>query len=165
MTLTGLPVTCRMAASASTSSLARQEPREAGALLAAEGRADGRGRSRSCACIRHCRAKSAAIPRPAKLIVAGLAATAPRSACRTFFANSKAFEDIFTVGLNRAVTLIAEKQNRGPGRRGTGQTALRDLGEHPKGGGPVQVFAGRYGLASSSARSTRPFRNRPPRRP
>ena len=61
------------------------------------------------------------------------------------FANLESFEDIFTVGLNRAVTLIAERQNRRPGGRGASQAALRDLGPHPEGGGTVQVFAGRYG--------------------
>jgi DNA topoisomerase-1 len=84
-------------------------------------------------------------PETGQPIVAGLGRYGPFVQHERTFANLESFEDIFTVGLNRAVTLIAEKQNRGPGRRGAGQTALRDLGEHPEGGGPVQVFAGRYG--------------------
>jgi DNA topoisomerase-1 len=84
-------------------------------------------------------------PETGQPIVAGLGRYGPFVQHERTFANLESFEDIFTVGLNRAVTLIAEKQNRGPGRRGAGQAALRELGEHPQGGGPVRVFAGRYG--------------------
>ena len=84
-------------------------------------------------------------PETGQPILAGLGRYGPFVQHERTFANLESFEDIFTVGLNRAVTLIAEKQNRGPGRRGASQAALRDLGPHPSGGGPVQVFAGRYG--------------------
>ena len=52
-------------------------------------------------------------------------------------------EDVHTVGLNRAVDLLAAKRAKGPSMRGR-PGALRDLGQHP-GGGAVQVFGGRYG--------------------
>ena len=84
-------------------------------------------------------------PETGQPILAGLGRYGPFVQHERTFANLESFEDIFTVGLNRAVTLIAEKQNRGPGRRGASQAALRDLGPHPSGGGPVHVFAGRYG--------------------
>ncbi|MCB1490966.1 MAG: type I DNA topoisomerase [Rhodobiaceae bacterium] len=58
------------------------------------------------------------------------------------FANLDSPEDVFTVGLNRAVSLLAEKA--GGGRRG-GPKPLVELGEHPSEGGPVQVMSGRYG--------------------
>ncbi|MEM9207131.1 MAG: type I DNA topoisomerase, partial [Pseudomonadota bacterium] len=58
------------------------------------------------------------------------------------YANLENAEDVFTIGLNRAVTLIAEKQASG-GRR-PGAKALKELGDHPD-GGPVQVMEGRYG--------------------
>ncbi len=48
--------------------------------------------------------------------------------------------EVLTVGVNRAVTLIAEK---GKNRRGA--TPLRELGEHPDDKKPVDVFEGRYG--------------------
>ena len=48
--------------------------------------------------------------------------------------------EVLTVGVNRAVTLIAEK---GKNRRGA--TPLRELGEHPDDKKPVAVFEGRYG--------------------
>ena len=53
---------------------------------------------------------------------------------------------MFTVGLNHAVTLIAEKV-AGGGRRGGRGTpkALKDLGDHPNGGGKITVRDGKYG--------------------
>ena len=59
------------------------------------------------------------------------------------YVNLKDPEDVYTIGLNRAVDLLAEKRARGPGR-GRGQQALRELGNHPE-GGPVSVMSGRYG--------------------
>ena len=49
------------------------------------------------------------------------------------------------VGLNRAVTLIAEKIAKGPRARRFGADPGRSLGEHPRGGGAVLVKNGRYG--------------------
>ena len=52
---------------------------------------------------------------------------------------------MLNVGLNRAVTLIAEKKlNPGKGRR-FGADPGRPLGDHPDKGGPVVVKKGRYG--------------------
>jgi DNA topoisomerase I len=59
------------------------------------------------------------------------------------YVNVESAEDVFTIGLNRAVDLLAEKRAKGPSNRRT-PGALRDLGEHPE-GGKVQVFGGRYG--------------------
>ena len=55
---------------------------------------------------------------------------------------------MFTVGLNRAVTLLAEKRaGGGKGRfgRATQRTVLKDLGEHPSEGGKIEVLDGKYG--------------------
>ena len=62
---------------------------------------------------------------------------------RKKFASVEEFEDLFTIGLNRAVDLLAEAEKKGP-RRGAA-TALKDLGEHPEFGGPVAVKDGRFG--------------------
>jgi DNA topoisomerase-1 len=59
------------------------------------------------------------------------------------YANLKDAEDVLTIGMNRAVDLLAAKRAGGP-RRGQGAAALRVLGEHPD-GGPVELHAGRYG--------------------
>jgi DNA topoisomerase-1 len=61
------------------------------------------------------------------------------------YANLETIEDVFSVGLNRAVTVIAEKQSKGPGGRGRGTpAALKELGDHPD-GGVITVRDGKYG--------------------
>jgi DNA topoisomerase-1 len=52
-------------------------------------------------------------------------------------------EEVFTIGMNRAVEVLAQKA---AGRRGGAAAAepLRDLGVHPD-GGPVLVMPGKYG--------------------
>src|SRR5579885_1072561 len=52
-------------------------------------------------------------------------------------------EEVFTVGLNRAVTLLAEKKAKGRARRGP--EPLKDLGPHPVSGATIKVMKGRYG--------------------
>ncbi|WP_095588766.1 type I DNA topoisomerase [Actibacterium ureilyticum] len=62
------------------------------------------------------------------------------------YANLKDPNDVFEIGMNRAVELLAEKRAN-PGRRGSRAAAkpLKELGEHPESGGPVNVMEGRYG--------------------
>lgn len=50
-------------------------------------------------------------------------------------------EEVFTVGMNRAVAALAEKAKG----RSTTKSVLKDLGEHPETGKPVRVMDGRYG--------------------
>jgi RecB family exonuclease len=50
---------------------------------------------------------------------------------------------VFTIGINRAVDVLAEKKARGFQRPKA--NALKDLGDHPSGGGTIQVMSGRYG--------------------
>ncbi|MEM6939613.1 MAG: type I DNA topoisomerase [Pseudomonadota bacterium] len=59
-------------------------------------------------------------------------------------ANLEGLDEVWTVGMNRAVQLLAEKK---ASRGGRGQAAppLRELGEHPEVGGPVNVMKGKYG--------------------
>ena len=54
---------------------------------------------------------------------------------------------MFSVGINRAVVLLAEKKaGGGKGRfQRAAPTVLKELGEHPSEGGKVQVLSGRYG--------------------
>jgi DNA topoisomerase I len=60
------------------------------------------------------------------------------------YANLENAEEVFTIGINRAVDMLAVKRARGATARG-GQTALKDLGAHPDGTGNVGVFSGKYG--------------------
>ena len=74
------------------------------------------------------------------------------------YANLADAEEIFEVGLNRAVTLLAEKR-AGGGRPQRGQAAaLKDLGAHPGTGDPVRVLSGRFGpyIASSGINANVP---------
>ena len=82
-------------------------------------------------------------PETGKMISAGLGRYGPFLLHDGVYANLETIEDVFSVGLNRAVTVLAEKQAKGPGRRAR-PAALKDLGEHPD-GGPITVRDGRYG--------------------
>ena len=60
------------------------------------------------------------------------------------YANLEPGDDVFHIGLNRAVTLIAEKIAKGPRRR-FGADPGRPLGDHPTKGGQIVAKNGRYG--------------------
>ncbi len=84
-------------------------------------------------------------------IVAGIGRFGPYVKHGKTYANIDSNEDVLTVGLNRAVTLIAEKKaNPGRGRR-FGADPGKVLGEHPDKGGPITVKNGRYGPYVSHA--------------
>ncbi len=59
-------------------------------------------------------------------------------------ANLESLDDVFTVGMNHAVELIAAKV-ASRGNRGKAAVPIHELGEHPEAGGPVNVFDGKYG--------------------
>ncbi len=60
------------------------------------------------------------------------------------YVNVKDPNDVFEIGMNRAVEMLAEKRaNPGRGRRAAA-APLKELGEHPD-GGALQVLDGRYG--------------------
>jgi DNA topoisomerase-1 len=59
-------------------------------------------------------------------------------------ANLESNEEVFTVGMNRAVELLAEKV-ASRGGRGAAAKTLRELGEHPDQGGAVSIMDGKYG--------------------
>ena len=83
-------------------------------------------------------------PETDKMITAGLGRYGPFVLHDGLYANMESVEDVFTIGINHAVTLLAEKAAKGGGRRGAA-AALKDLGDHPDGGGKVTVHNGRYG--------------------
>jgi len=53
--------------------------------------------------------------------------------------------EVFEVGMNRAVDLLAQAANRGGAARGTAAAAIATLGAHPVSGGEIKVMPGRYG--------------------
>ena len=84
-------------------------------------------------------------PETGKMISAGLGRYGPFVLHDGTYANLDGIEDVFSIGLNRAVSLIAEKQGKAKGRGAGTPAALKELGEHPDGGGKVTVRDGRYG--------------------
>ncbi|UUP15833.1 type I DNA topoisomerase [Nitratireductor thuwali] len=84
-------------------------------------------------------------PETGKLISAGIGRYGPFLLHDGSYANLESVEDVFSIGLNRAVSVIADKKAKGPGRGGrAAPAALKDLGEHPD-GGAITVRDGRYG--------------------
>ncbi len=53
-------------------------------------------------------------------------------------------DEVFEIGVNRAVTVIAERKAKGPAQR-TGGSVIQELGEHPDDQKPVRVLDGRFG--------------------
>jgi DNA topoisomerase I len=84
-------------------------------------------------------------PETGKLISAGIGRYGPFVLHDGTYANLESVEDVFTIGLNRAVSVIAEKQSKAKiGRNGGTPAALKELGMHPE-GGAITVRDGRYG--------------------
>ena len=84
-------------------------------------------------------------PETGKMISAGLGRYGPFVLHDGTYANLESIEDVFSIGLNRAVSVIAEKQAKGKGGRNGGTpAALKELGEHPD-GGKITVRDGKYG--------------------
>src|SRR5262249_46288488 len=84
-------------------------------------------------------------PEDGEPIVAGFGRFGPYVQHGKTYANLETGDDVLNIGLNRAVTRIAEKSAKGPRARRFGATPGRMLGEHPDKGGPVVVKSGRYG--------------------
>jgi DNA topoisomerase-1 len=83
-------------------------------------------------------------PETGRMIAAGIGRYGPYVSHNGVFANLENAEDVFSIGLNRAVSVLAEKQANGRGRGRATPAALKELGEHPD-GGTITVRDGRYG--------------------
>ena len=82
-------------------------------------------------------------PEDGEMIEAGIGRYGPFVKHGRTYANLKEVDDVFTIGMNRAVEELAKKASRGSAR--TAATPLKELGEHPTDGGLVNVMDGRYG--------------------
>ena len=73
-------------------------------------------------------------PESGKMITAGLGRYGPFILHDGTYANLENIEEVFSVGINRAVTLLAEKKAGKGGRfgRAAQRQVLKDLGEHPE---------------------------------
>jgi len=83
-------------------------------------------------------------PETGKPIKAGFGRFGPFLQHDGAYASLETPEDVFTVGINRAVIMLAERKAKGGGPRRGGQ-ALKELGAHPESGAPVKVMKGKYG--------------------
>jgi len=82
----------------------------------------------------------------------------PYLKCENKSARIENVEEIFSIGLNRAITLIAEAK---PGRMSA--SIIKDLGEHPDDKKPVRVMKGQYGpyIKYKSLNATIPREKKP----
>lgn len=83
-------------------------------------------------------------PETGKMISAGLGRYGPFVLHDGTYANLEGIEDVLSIGLNRAVTVLAEKKANPGGRGRTAAVALKELGDHPD-GGAMTVRDGRFG--------------------
>ncbi|HUK61650.1 MAG TPA: type I DNA topoisomerase [Stellaceae bacterium] len=79
-------------------------------------------------------------PEDGEPIVAGIGRFGPYVRHGKIYKSLTAGDDVLTIGLNRAVSLLAEpKTGRG------GRSPLRVVGEHPSDGASINLYRGRYG--------------------
>ena len=79
-------------------------------------------------------------PETGQPIMAGIGRYGPYISHNKKFVSLKGDDDVLTIGLNRAITLLAEAE-----QKGGGSGLLRELGTHPVDGKPVSLNRGRFG--------------------
>jgi DNA topoisomerase-1 len=79
-------------------------------------------------------------PETGEMITAGVGRFGPYLKHGKAFKSLAADDDVLTIGLNRAVSLLAE-----PSKGRQAAQPLRTIGNHPDDGAPIQLFKGRYG--------------------
>ena len=95
-------------------------------------------------------------PEDGEPILANFGRYGPYIAHGKQYASLESADDVFTVGLNRAVTLLAEKKASSRARRGP--EPLKELGASPAGGAMIKLMRGRYGpyVTDGSVNATLP---------
>lgn len=79
-------------------------------------------------------------PETGKMMVTAIGRFGPYVNHDGAYASLSSTEEVFSLGVNRAVTLLAEAKNK---RKGS--AALKELGNHPDDDGVIKVMDGRYG--------------------
>ena len=82
-------------------------------------------------------------PEDGVLIEAGIGRFGPFIKHGPTYANIKDVDEVFSIGMNRAMEVLAQKKAARPGR-GAAVAPLKTLGDHPS-GGAMAVMEGRYG--------------------
>ncbi len=77
-------------------------------------------------------------PETGKPVLAGIGRYGPYVQHERTYASLKSSDEVFTVGMNRALALLADKAKGAGGE-------LRALGTHPETGKPIRLMKGRYG--------------------
>jgi DNA topoisomerase-1 len=138
--------------------------RKAETRRSAEGHGARRRRSRSRARAAVAAARSRRHPEDGEPIRAGIGRFGPYVQHGKTYANLESGEEVFSIGLNRAVTLIAEKIAKGPRRR-FGADPGRPLGAHPtKGGRSWRRTAATVPMSATTASTRRCRATRRPKR-
>ena len=81
-------------------------------------------------------------PETGKMITSAIGRYGPYVAHDGVYAKLPSSDDVFTVGLNHAVSLVADAAAK---KGGGSKTVLKELGEHPDDGEAIKVLDGRYG--------------------
>ncbi|WP_299003008.1 type I DNA topoisomerase [uncultured Caulobacter sp.] len=84
-------------------------------------------------------------PDDGKPITAGLGRFGPFVLHDGTYANLENADEVFDVGLNRAVAILADKRAGGGRPQRAAAAALAELGNHPEDGKPIRVLSGRFG--------------------
>ncbi len=83
-------------------------------------------------------------PEDGQIVEAAIGRFGPYVKHNAVYANIPDVEEVFTIGMNRAMEVLAQKAAR-PGRGGAAPAEpIKSLGDHPD-GGVIQVMPGRYG--------------------
>ena len=81
-------------------------------------------------------------PETGKPITSAIGRYGPYVAHNGTFGKLSGTADVFEVGLNRAVSILADAANK---KSGGSKKVLKELGDHPDDGDAVRVYDGRYG--------------------
>ncbi|MCX7355499.1 MAG: type I DNA topoisomerase [Alphaproteobacteria bacterium] len=95
-------------------------------------------------------------PESGKTITAAIGRFGPYILHDGTYRSVESAEDLFTIGVNRAVDMLAEAPKRGG-------TRLRTVGAHPEDNAPVAIMSGRYGPYLKHGKTNAPIpKDKPP---
>ena len=84
-------------------------------------------------------------PSDGEMITAAIGRYGPYVKHKTTYANLESVDEVFDIGINRAVAVIQDKLDNPRGRGRTAAKPIKELGKHPETDEPIAVYEGRYG--------------------